>query len=185
MFKSRKPSREPFLSAGPQQPYSSSYYDRSSIISSSEEDVPQTRGRAGTLPAHNVKRRPATANDGVRPTRLQPLTETLKDTNESRSRRRPEAEIPAPQANPAPALHLRPLYAEQLSLDPDGHVISGTLEALVEKLTSDYPSLDASSEFICACFQDVSSLPDAGLRNGRGNYVSQCLFDHISHFHDR
>lgn len=164
------PSQSP---ASLQPLYASSFYDKSTIPSPSQEDPPP-RGRAGSLPIRTAKRRPAFMEDHSSSGRLVTLHESgssgevvsipgnmsssslegiVKRTRSQRLKASIGLEsIPAPKPVHVRAWYLKPIYADQLETDNEGHVRYGTLNALVEKLTSDMSTLDPISEYSMTYF---------------------------------
>ena len=153
MFRYRKPSHE-LHSKTLHSVRSSSGFDNSTAFppSSSEEDAPQYRSRAGTLPESTIKRRPST--------RLRTLHEIASFAGLSSSyaakegqqlqptRPKPDPQLPTDKPLPKSPRSPKP------AVDPDGQAVYGTVDELVEKLTSDNSNLDPSSE-LSAVFSRV------------------------------
>ncbi|RDB29470.1 Cell division control protein 25 [Hypsizygus marmoreus] len=153
-----------------QPPYTSSFYTKpSQFLTPSEKEAPvQTRGRAGSVPPRSgsVKRHARLIDDPSLTHRLFPLHESTSSgemsdpavpsksrttslegfVKRTRSQRVKASlgldDTPSKKPIQAQAWYLKPLYANQLELDNEGHVRSGTLDALVEKLTSETDAID-------------------------------------------
>ncbi|GLB35754.1 putative guanine nucleotide exchange factor for Ras-like GTPases; N-terminal motif containing protein [Lyophyllum shimeji] len=155
-----------------QPPHTSSVYSKPTPFIS-QEDLPQTRNRAGTLPitAANAKRR----DDRPPPTRLRPLHESNNSTEVvdfpiSRSKNPIEGLIKrtrsqrlkpsigldeSPPPRPIQAWYLKPLYSDQLDVDAEGHIRYGTLQGLVEKLTCEDKPLDTQKRAEETLFRNI------------------------------
>jgi len=145
MFRYRKPSHE-LHSKTLHSARSSLGLDNSTAFppSSSEEDGPQSHNRAVTVPEPAVKRRPST--------RLRTLHEIASFAGLSSSytakegqQIKPTRPKPDPQLSTEKPLPKSP-QSEKPAVDPDGYVFYGTVDELVEKLTSDKSNLDPASE---------------------------------------
>ena len=142
MFRYRRPSHE-YHSKTLHPARSSLGLDNSAAFtpSSSEEDAPQYRSRAGTVPESTIKRRPST--------RLRPLHEVASFAGLSSSYAAKEEQQLKPTLHPQLSTE-KPLPKSPRSakpaVDSDGQVLHGTVDELVEKLTSDNSNLDPSSE---------------------------------------
>ena len=113
-------------------------------LSSSEEDAPQCRSRAGTLPEPTIKRRPSnrlrTLHEIASLARL-PSSYAAKEGQQlNPTRPKPDPQLPINKPLPKSPRSSKP------TVDPDGQILSGTVDELVEKLTSDSSNLDPSSE---------------------------------------
>ncbi|KAG6911369.1 hypothetical protein DXG01_001040 [Tephrocybe rancida] len=139
-------------------PYTSSYSQKpSQYISPIEPEPPQTRIRAGTLPISTVAVAPKRRDEPASATVLRPLYGLNRpDVGFSKSRNAIEGLIKrngstrVTQAfideKPLPRISepsfLKPMYADKLEKDENGQLRFGTLEALVEKLTSENAAPD-------------------------------------------
>lgn len=162
-------------------PYTTPFhnYNSTPYMASLEEDQLQTRSRAGTYPVPITTTRrgddPVPGNralyahsssgESVESSNLTTrgmFEGLLRRTRSKRWKETSDLDKPQPPRI-IQAYHPKPIYANELELDTDGHVRSGTLNALVEKLTYEGSGSDMQSN---VCFIMLKSLLLIDHRNG-------------------